>query len=148
MQHIVILGTGLAGYTLAREIRKRDDGVRLTLITGDGGEAYAKPMLSTALAQGKAPDQLVSATADRMGRQLDARILTHTRITGIDSAGRRVLFAGGEETYDRLVLALGAHPIRPPMGGDAADQVLSVNGLADYRRFREGLESAGSRPGR
>jgi rubredoxin-NAD+ reductase len=37
------------------------------------------------------------------------------------------------------VLALGADPIRLPLGGDAAPEVLSVNDLADYARFRTAL---------
>jgi rubredoxin-NAD+ reductase len=37
MQSIVILGTGLAGYTLARELRKLDSATPLHLITRDDG---------------------------------------------------------------------------------------------------------------
>ncbi|MCZ7654666.1 MAG: FAD-dependent oxidoreductase [Rhodocyclaceae bacterium] len=44
--------------------------------------------------------------------------------------------------YSRLVLALGADPIRLALAGDAADAVLSVNDLADYARFREALKEA------
>ena len=45
--------------------------------------------------------------------------------------------------YSSLVLTLGAELIRPPMGGDAADEVMGVNDLDDYRRFRETLASTG-----
>ncbi|MCL5669421.1 MAG: FAD-dependent oxidoreductase, partial [Gammaproteobacteria bacterium] len=41
--------------------------------------------------------------------------------------------------YSKLVLALGADPIRAPLQGDAADSVLSVNDLADYARLRQAL---------
>ncbi len=41
--------------------------------------------------------------------------------------------------YDKLVLALGADPIRVPLQGDAADAVLSVNDLTDYARLRDAL---------
>ncbi len=143
MQQIVILGTGLAGTTLAREIRKRDPDVGLTLVTADGGEVYAKPMLSTALTQGKEPDQLVSSPASRLAAQLDARVLTRTRVTAIDPAAHTLRFDGGDLAYDQLVLALGARPFRPPVDGDAADRILSINGLDDYRRFRRRLEGAG-----
>ncbi len=34
---IVIIGTGIAGYQLAREIRKVDQTSQLTLITADDG---------------------------------------------------------------------------------------------------------------
>ncbi|HHH38331.1 MAG TPA: FAD-dependent oxidoreductase [Sedimenticola sp.] len=142
MNRIVIIGTGMAGYNLAREVRKLAPDVSLTLITGDDGRFYPKPMLSSALSMGKTPDQLATASAEEQARSLDARIMTRTRVTGIDSAGRMVTTDRGEVPYDRLVLAVGAEPIRPPIEGDAADAVLHINNLDDYSAFRRRLEGA------
>ena len=50
---ITIIGSGLAGYTVIREIRKLDKNVPITLITKEPGYFYSKPMLSTALANKK-----------------------------------------------------------------------------------------------
>jgi rubredoxin---NAD+ reductase len=47
--------------------------------------------------------------------------------------------SAGNLPYDRLVLAVGAHPIRLPLQGNVAHEVLSVNNLADYAVFRERL---------
>ena len=47
---IIIVGTGLAGYNLAREIRKLDTSIPLTLLTRDDGAFYSKPMVTTVLA--------------------------------------------------------------------------------------------------
>lgn len=140
MDPLVIIGTGLAGYTLAREFRKLDTDTPLVLISADDGAFYSKPMLSNAFAQGRDAAALVNAPAEQMAEQLDARILTQTRVTGIDTHARQV--TTGQETigYARLVLALGADPIRLPLDGDAADSVLSVNDLADYARFRAALK--------
>ena len=49
--------------------------------------------------------------------------------------------------YSELVLALGAELIRPPIGGDAADDVLGVNDLDDYRRFQDLLAAKGAKEG-
>ena len=48
MAPIVILGSGLAGYTLAREFRKLDPVTALVIVTRDDGAVYSKPMLSNA----------------------------------------------------------------------------------------------------
>ena len=48
---VVIVGTGLAGYNLAREFRKLDGETPLLLITADDGRSYSKPMLSTGFAK-------------------------------------------------------------------------------------------------
>jgi len=39
MQPIIIVGSGLAGYTLLKEIRKRDANTPVTLITADDGRS-------------------------------------------------------------------------------------------------------------
>ena len=55
MKPIVVLGIGMAGYTLIRKLRKLDHNTPITLISRDSGDHYSKPMLSDALAQGKRP---------------------------------------------------------------------------------------------
>ena len=136
MDPIVIIGTGLAGYTVAREFRKLDADTSLVLVSADDAGFYSKPMLSNALAQGKTAESLLVTPAEQMAAQLKAEIRAYTRVAGIDTAIKRIRLDSGELTYSRLVLALGADPIRLPLGGDAADQVLSVNDRADYARFR------------
>lgn len=141
MQPIVILGTGLAGYTVAREFRKLDTTTPLTLVTRDDGNFYSKPVLSNALAQKKSPAQIALNSAADMTRQLTATIHANLSVSAIDPAGKTVTTAGGPTlAYDKLVLAIGADPIRVPLAGDATDQVLSVNDLGDYTRFRAALE--------
>ena len=140
MHPIVILGSGLAGYGLLREFRKRDATTPITLITADDGRAYSKPNLSNALSQGRSPAQLATESAEQVAAKYAARILTHTRVTAIDPANRRVATEAGAIDYSRLVLALGADPIPHGLGGDAAQDVLSVNDLGDYGRFRTALE--------
>ena len=57
MNPIVIIGSGMAGYTLLREFRKRDADTPVTVITADDGRVYSKPNLSNALAQRRMPGQ-------------------------------------------------------------------------------------------
>lgn len=144
MSPIVIVGSGLAGWTVVRELRKLDKALPVTLVTADSGDFYSKPMLSNALAQGKTPARLVGTAADAMAAQLGVHLLKETRAGGIDRARKALLTDRGEVPYARLVLALGADPIRLTLAGDAAGAVLSVNDLADYARFRTALDGAHS----
>ncbi|WP_263146313.1 FAD-dependent oxidoreductase [Pseudomonas sp. RIT-PI-AD] len=133
---VVIVGTGLAGYNLAREFRKLDGDTPLLLISADDGRSYSKPMLSTGFGKDKDADGLCMAEAGAMADQLRAEIRTHTRVTGIDP-GHRQLWIGEEAVpYRDLVLAWGAEPIRAPLQGDAADAVFPLNDLQDYAGFR------------
>lgn len=147
MKPIVIVGAGMAAYSVARELRKRDKSAPLTIVAGDAGGAYAKPMLSNAIALGKGAAQLVTHSAEQMALQLDATVLVHTQVTSIDSAARTIVTSKGAFGYSQLVLALGAQPIRLPMAGDAASDVLSVNHIDDYLELRARLDRI-SRPAR
>jgi len=133
---VVIIGTGLAGYNLAREFRKLDPQTPLLLITADDGRSYSKPLLSTGFAANKDADSLGMATAGAMAEQLNAEIRTHTRVTRLDPTHRRVWIGNEPVSYRDLVLAWGAQTIRVPVEGDAADAVYPINDLHDYGRFR------------
>lgn len=140
MHPITIIGSGLAGYTVARELRKLDKEIPLRIVSRDHGGFYSKPMLSNALAAGKTAAQLLMKSAEQMSAELNAEILAHTQIDAID-AGRQILAAGGGELpYGKLVLALGADPFTPDLQGDAAADVISVNDLDDYERFRHAID--------
>ena len=134
---ITIIGSGLAGYTVIREIRKLDKTTPITLITKEPGYFYSKPMLSTALASKKDAAQLVSTPQDGMASQLEITILSHTEVSAIDVDGQTVSTNQGSIPYAKLVLALGADQIRLPLQGDAANEVITVNDLEDYAKFRQ-----------
>jgi rubredoxin-NAD+ reductase len=140
MYPIVIVGSGLAGYTLLKEIRKRDAALPVTLVTADDGAFYAKPNLSNALTAGKSAAALASASAEKMAAELNATILTRTRVTAIDTAAQRIHSDKGELQYGKLVLALGADPFPHGLGGSGAADVLMVNDLADYAAFRSAID--------
>lgn len=133
---VVIVGTGLAGYNLAREFRKLDGETPLLLISADDGRSYSKPMLSTGFAKDKDADGLSMAEPGAMAEQLKAQVRTHTRISGIDPGHKRLWIGEEQVPYRDLVLALGAQTIQVPVQGDAADAIFPINDLEDYARFR------------
>ncbi len=136
---IVIIGSGLAGFTVIREIRKLDKTVPITLVTREPGYFYSKPMLSTAFASKKEAGQLVSSPQDSMASQLDITIMSEAEVSSIDAVSQIVSTNRGTLPYSKLVMALGADQIRLPLHGNAADAVLTVNSLEDYTKFREAI---------
>ncbi|WP_166362331.1 NAD(P)/FAD-dependent oxidoreductase [Pseudomonas akapageensis] len=133
---VVIVGTGLAGYNLAREFRKLDGETPLLLITADDGRSYSKPMLSTGFGKNKDADGLSMAEPGAMAEQLKAEVRTHTRISGIDPGHKRLWIGEEAVPYRDLILAWGAETVRVPVEGDAGDAIFPINDLEDYARFR------------
>ncbi|MFT3858168.1 MAG: FAD-dependent oxidoreductase [Aquabacterium sp.] len=140
---IVILGSGLAGYNVARELRKADAEVPIVVVSRDHAGFYSKPMLSNALAGKKTAATLVMKPAEKMAEEIKGRVIPRCAATHVDTQARTVTLSSGEVLpYRDLVLALGADPIRLPLEGDAADTVLSVNDLDDFARFAESLDKS------
>ena len=137
---IVIIGSGLAGYTVIREVRKLDKTIPITLVTREPGYFYSKPMLSTALASKKTAEQLVSTNAESMATQLEVTILGDADVSSIDTVTQTIETSKGVIPYGKLVLGLGADQIRLPLQGNAANEVITVNDLKDYAQFRQAIE--------
>jgi rubredoxin-NAD+ reductase len=137
MNPLVIIGTGLAGYNLAKEFRKLDAERSLIIITRDDGRNYSKPMLSTGFTKGKGADELAMNSLEQMREQLKADIRTGVSVNAIDRVAKTIQVEGEIIAYGDLVLALGADVFRPALGGDGIERVFSVNDLQDYGSFRK-----------
>ena len=143
MHPIVIIGSGMAGYTLAREFRKLSPEQELVMISADDAVNYAKPTLSNAFAGNKAPEQIPLGDAEKMGTQLNMRIETFTFVKEIHADRHELTLEKdgviSTQAYSKLVLAVGANPIRLAIAGDGSDDIHVVNSLIDYRAFRDTL---------
>ena len=143
MHPIIIIGSGMAGYTVAREFRKLSPEQELVMICADDAVNYAKPTLSNAFAGNKAPEQIALGDATKMATQLNMRIEAETWVKEINAESHEITLEKNGETitqpYSKLVLAVGANPIRLAIAGDGSDDIHVVNSLTDYRTFRENL---------
>lgn len=146
MQPIVIIGSGMAGYTLAREFRKLNIEQELVMICADDAVNYAKPTLSNALVGNKSPEQIGLGDAEKMAAQLNLRIEKNTWVKQINTEKNELHLERQDQNsiqpYSKLILAVGANPIRLAISGDASDEVHVVNSLTDYRTFRENLSKS------
>lgn len=138
---IVIVGSGHAGYSLAQAVRQRDPGAEIVILTRESGHLYSKPALSIATSQGRSADALIAESPLDIERRLRIRVYPHCDVLSIDAAAHVVRTSFGPMPYAKLVLALGASPVRIDVAG-RTDALLSVNNLDDYRVLRERLATA------
>ncbi|EPC00765.1 hypothetical protein L861_13315 [Litchfieldella anticariensis FP35 = DSM 16096] len=145
---LTILGTGMAGLGLVRQLRAHDPERAITLITADSGDDYSKPLLSTGFAKRLPPERLAQRSALDVADQLGVVVRTHTRVTAIDTQSRTLRLGPEALPYGELVVAIGAEP-QPPMAIPLhlAARVFTINDLDDYRAFYSTLTSLG-RPAR
>jgi rubredoxin-NAD+ reductase len=141
---IVIVGTGLSGYTLVREIRKQDKETPIVMVTADDGASYSKPMLSTGFTKDKSADELIQASSGKIEEQLDVTLRTLTTVTGVDVDSHQLVLGDERLSFSKLVLAWGADVVRLSIPGDGKERVFSINDLMDYRAFRKALEGSQS----
>ncbi len=117
---VIVIGSGLAGYSVAREWRKLQSEASIRLITAEDGAFYSKPLLSTAVAHQKSPETLMLGKAEGMSAQIKGPVMTHTVVTAIDTAANTVTVASGETfSYTTLILAMGSSPLVLPEATDA-----------------------------
>ncbi len=139
MTRHVIIGNGPAGVVAAETLRRADAEAGITLIGDEAGPPYSR-MAIPYLLMGKIDEAgtYLRKDADHFER-LRIRMLLG-RVAAIDSGARTLRLAdGGILPYDRLLIASGAQPVRPPVPGIDLPKVLSCWTLADARAIVAGI---------
>lgn len=115
--HHVILGAGPAGVTAAETLRKNDPQSEITIIGGEPEPPYSR-MAIPYLLEGKIGEH---GTYLRQDDEYYAKMnitYKHGPVTFVDTPKKVVLTADGSSTpYDKLLIATGATPTRPPITG-------------------------------
>lgn len=135
---LIIVGAGIAGFTLAKLWRQAEPNHPLMIITQDDGDFYHKPLLSVSLTKGKTPDDTISEYKKDLANSLNATILTQTKAIDIQDKKKVLVTDRGDFKYSKLIIATGSTPKKLPHLTNA----LSLNTLDDYRILRPLMEKA------
>ena len=143
MRH-VILGNGPAGVVAAETIRKTDPDAEITLLGDEPEPPYSRMALPYLLQKEiKEDGTYLRKDAGHFDRLRIKLISAHAQ--GVDTKQRQVkLNNGASLPYDRLLIATGAHPTKPPVAGMDAPCVQTCWTLEDARRIAE-LAKPGAR---
>lgn len=132
MNHgILIVGSGFAARQLVKSLRKLDGDVPISLIAADSCDEYNKPELSHVISQHQSAEALTRQTAGSFAEQYRVTVHPNTRITALDSQQKTVSSDERCWHYDKLVLAMGASAIVPPVPGH--QHMLTLNSQQEYR---------------
>jgi len=91
-------------------------------------------------------DKLLVVTPDRLRTRFNLDVRVRTSVEAIDKEGKKVrvrdLVSGREyeEAYDKLILAPGAAPLRPPLPGIDLPGIYTLRNLQDVDRIKARMD--------
>ncbi len=136
MKHL-ILGNGPAGVVAAETLRKAAPRDEIVMVGHEDAPPYSR-MAIPYLLEGNIDE---SGTWLRKGADHFERLRIRQlrgRAVALNTGKRTVLFDDGHfEDYDRLLIATGSHPVRPPIPGVDLPEVQTCWTLADARAIAE-----------
>lgn len=143
MKHVII-GNGPAGVVAAETLRHADPACQILMIGSELEPPYSR-MAIPYLLEGnidesgtylrKTPDHFASKRIETL----------QGRVVALDTSARTLLLKDGTSiSYDRLLVASGSHPVRPPIPGIDRPQTQTCWTLEDARAIAA-LTKPGSR---
>lgn len=141
MQHVII-GAGPAGVIAAETLRKIDPSSSVTIIGDEQEPPYSRMALPYYLIEKIQEDGTYLRKSDDHFSSQGIDII-RARVASVDVQGKTLqLDNGNSQSFERLLIATGSHPIRPPIPGMDLDKVISCWTLEDGRKI-----AANAKPG-
>jgi NADPH-dependent 2,4-dienoyl-CoA reductase/sulfur reductase-like enzyme/rhodanese-related sulfurtransferase len=144
---IVVVGGVAGGASTAARARRLDENAEIIILERDHYVSYANcglPYHISGVIQDR--ESLLVQTPEKLKESLNLDVRVGHEVTDIDREGKAVHVHNldtGEtytETYDKLVLSLGATPIRPRLPGIDHPQIFVLRNIPDMDALMAGLQ--------
>lgn len=141
---VTIIGAGIAGVSAAESLRRTAPHAEITLVSREADRPYYRLNLTRYLAgEIGAADLPIHPAQWYADNRIE--LLTGAEVSAISPAERTVALRGGDElAFDKLILAVGAHPFIPPLPGVHREGVTPLRSTADAVRVAEAASEGGS----
>jgi NADPH-dependent 2,4-dienoyl-CoA reductase/sulfur reductase-like enzyme len=140
---IVIVGAGAAGHAAAETLRREGYRGQLVMIGADTALPVDRPNLSKDYLAGTAPEEWLPLRPREFfaGHEID--LVLGARALSLDTARKQVLLdGGGTHSYDKLLLATGADPVKLELPGGDLPHVHYLRTLGDSRAIIAAAQTA------
>jgi NADPH-dependent 2,4-dienoyl-CoA reductase/sulfur reductase-like enzyme/nitrite reductase/ring-hydroxylating ferredoxin subunit len=140
---IVIVGGGAAGFAAAEMLRREHFGGSIVMLSNDAAAPVDRPNLSKDYLAGSAPEDWVYLRPDNFYRDNGIDLRLNEDVTTIDARKREIMLCNGNSIgYERLLLAMGAEPVRLWIPGGDQPHVHSLRSLADCRSIIDSAQTS------
>ncbi len=144
---IVIVGGVAGGASAATRARRMNEGAQIIMLEKDRHVSFANCGLPYYLGgEIKDREKLLVAKPELFERRFNIDVRTRQEVTGIDRPRKVVTVLDHREGetyelgYDKLILAPGASPMVPPIGGVEAANVFTLRNVEDVDRVKSYLD--------
>ena len=142
LSKIVIVGAGAAGTAAGEMLRRCGYRGDVTIVDDDEGSPYDRPNLSKDYLAGNAPEEWIPIRPPNFYEEHQVTVV-RGRATRLDAASRTLHVDGRAAlSYDALILATGAEPVRLTVPGAELTHVHYLRTLRDSRTIANAAEGA------
>lgn len=135
-KHYLILGTGIAGFSAAAEIRQQDAEGSITIVGAEKERTYLRPLLSKTDFRTFQRGKIQTASA-AWYEENHIEVLTGKTVVSMEPAAHTVTLDDGSVlSYDKCIYALGANCFVPPIPGREKKGVLTLRTTEDFHQLR------------
>ena len=140
---VVIVGAGAAGEAATERLRHLGYRGPITLIGDEAPAPVDRPNLSKDYLAGSAPEEWVLLRTPDFYEQMNVTLRTGDAAVELNPARKTIALQSGEVlSYEALLLATGAEPVRLPIEGATLPHVFTLRTLADSRSIIAAAKAA------
>ncbi|KRX04911.1 Rhodanese-like domain [Pseudocohnilembus persalinus] len=144
---VVIVGGVAGGASCAARLRRLSEQVQITMFEKGEYISFANCGLPYYIG-GVIEDRskLLVQTVDKMSKRFNLDIRNYSEVIKIDRQNKQVQVKNWKtnevyyEKYDKLVLAPGADPIKPPIPGINAENIYTLRNIPDTDRIKKYID--------
>jgi len=135
--NVVIVGNGIAGITAAKAIKESTPETQVSVFTDENNQYYPRPRLYDVLSGHVKPEDAVMFSEDHY-KTSGILIQLNKKASYIDTKNKKLLLDDKTKvSYDKLLLANGAHCFVPPIKGVNKKGVFTLRTINDALAINE-----------
>jgi NADH oxidase (H2O2-forming) len=130
VKRFVVVGNGIAGISAAYTIRRYNKEAEITIISEEPHPTYSPCLLPYYLSGEISRDRVFVREFPDYSRH-DFQLITSQKAMALDQERKSVILQAQNIAYDKLIIATGSKPIRPPVKG------IDIKGVFPFKSIED-----------